>query len=115
MIQILGVLEGEAIKFCRWTVNGNFNMVEIPSNKSSRCWNMLLGNEGMGKTCLLQWYIPMEGYIPHYVIHLYKVYIPIIQNIKSNKHVIHGEDVRLNHHSIFVGVKLCNPLPKKSY
>lgn len=28
--------------------------------------------------------------------------------------VIYGEDVRLNHHSIFVGVEICNPSPKKS-
>jgi hypothetical protein len=47
----MGIFEGEAIKYCRWIVNGNFNMVEIPLNKSSTCGNMLLGNEMMGKTC----------------------------------------------------------------
>jgi hypothetical protein len=41
------ILEGETNKYCRWTVNGNFNMVEIPLNKSSTCGNMLLGNERM--------------------------------------------------------------------
>ncbi len=44
-------------------------------------FNPLVISNSLGKS--------LEGYIPHYVIHLYKVYIPIIQNmkffIKSNK------------------------------